>query len=146
MLWTKCHNSKRLPSSRLPRLHLLVPHFRLTLSAPSHSPPLYIWISPPLREIVGSHSHISSYQLSPGCASRRDLVSGMVPTCKKSSHLLLDTPTEPRIPNHYRAWSSAAIEWTPTSLRGPFPISTPCCPTRSLSRCHALCTCGVLCQ
>ncbi len=95
---TKCHNSRRFPYTWLPRLLLMVPHSHLMLSAPSHSPPLHSSKSPPLRKIVGSHSHISSYRLSPRCASSQNLVAGTAATCKTSSRTFHDTPTDPRIP------------------------------------------------
>jgi hypothetical protein len=59
--------------------------------------------------------------------------------------MLRDTPTDPRTPNLYRAWSSAAIEMHTRSLRGPCPISTSSCtnPPFFLA-CHALCTRGTL--
>src|SRR6266702_1281523 len=128
MLWMKCHNSRRLPFMGPPRLHLLVPYSYLTLSAPSHSPPLRSSRSSPLRGVVGSHSLISSYRLSPRCASLQHLIAGTAATCKKSSRILLDTPTDPRMPNRYRACQSAAILYAPISLCGPCPISTSSCP------------------
>src|SRR6266702_3607801 len=136
MLWTRCHNSRRLSFTRLPRL--LLP-FHFTSSAPSHFPPLHTSISPPLRGIVGSHLLISSYLLSPRYASQHCLIFRTEPMCKKCFRMSRDTPTDPRTLGLCRACSSAATGRTQTYLRGPSPISTlrcmihpPCSPRRSL--------------
>ena len=56
----------------LPRSPFLL-HLHLVSSTPSHSPPFQSWFFLPRREIVGSPSHILSYQLSLNCASQQDL-------------------------------------------------------------------------
>ncbi|KAH8989733.1 hypothetical protein EDB92DRAFT_840694 [Lactarius akahatsu] len=86
MLWANCHDSRLLPFTGLPQLHLLVPRCQMSI-APSHSPPLHSSISPPLREIVGSHSLTSSYRLSPRCASTQNLVTRTAATSMESSTL-----------------------------------------------------------
>ncbi|KAH8987717.1 hypothetical protein EDB86DRAFT_2084866 [Lactarius hatsudake] len=56
-----------------------------------------------------------------------NLLIGMVATCKKSSHMFLDTPMDLGMTNRSRACSSTARENAPTSLRGPSPIWTAKC-------------------